>query len=75
MTLLVLLLVLVAVMALVSAFSGPSWYGRRPTRRVVEETVYDEPVEVIDDVHVDEVAVGPRRPPAPRHRRRRVIEY
>jgi hypothetical protein len=75
MTFLLLLLLLVVVVAVVSGFGGPSWYGRRPTRRVVEETVYDEPVEVVEDVGLHESAVGPRRPPVPRHRRRRVIEY
>jgi hypothetical protein len=75
MTLLLLLLVLVVVVALVSGFGGPSWYGRRPTRRVVEEIVYDEPVEVVEEVGLDERIGGPHRPPAPRHRRRRVIEY
>ncbi len=78
MTFLLLLLLLVAVAAAAGAFR-PAWYSRRPitafgprrpVRRVVEEIVYDEPVEVV------EVADGVvPRPAAPRHRRRRIIEY
>lgn len=71
MTLLLLLLLLVVVVAVFGGMGGPTWYRRRPSRRIVNEVVYDDAPRARDEIIEEEIV---ENVPVSRTRRRR-IEY
>lgn len=71
MTLLLLLLLVVALVAIAGTMGGPTWYRSRPSRRIVNEVVYDDAPRAREEI-VEEEIIEDR--PVTRGRRR-MIEY